>query len=261
MRLSDVLSKPPALQFMQVEGFIGTKKLAVGMQRKIQVGKIALNYFCRKCDDVRTFCSGEEIYCIGVNEHLISIDSVLKCHCGASVQIWFLVDCDGDISGPAPEIRILKRSEKLSPDALIDKERYGKLSNLLEKAQRAHRDRLGAGAMVYLRKVFEQITIETAKASGIPCTDSNGRKKPFKSLLQEVDRQCAIIPREFSENGYRLFGELSDIVHGEYNEDLALSKYESLHRLIVGVLDNVKNNNELMTAVGLLGWNNGSPQQ
>ena len=76
-------------------------------------------------------------------------------------------------------------------------------------------------------------------------------------MLQEVDRQCAIIPREFSENGYRLFGELSDIVHGEYNEDLALSKYESLHRLIVGVLDNVKNNNELMTAVGLLGWNNG----
>jgi len=80
-------------------------------------------------------------------------------------------------------------------------------------------------------------------------------------LLQEVDRQCSIIPREFSENGYRLFGELSDVVHGEYNEDLALLKYESLHRLIVGVLDNVKNNNELMAAVGSLGWNNGGAQQ
>lgn len=255
MRLSDVLSKSPTLEFKQVEGFLGEKTLAAGKQRKIQVGRVALNYYCKNCIDVRTFCSGEEIYCIGVNEHLVSIDCVLNCHCGTSVQIWFLVDCDGDISGRVPEIRILKRSEKLSTDVLIDKERYGELSELLEKAQRAHRDRLGAGAMVYLRKIFEQITIQTATAAGIPCSNNKGKRKTFKALLEEVDRQCSIIPREFSENGYRLFGELSDIVHGEYNEDLALLKYESLHRLIIGVLDNVKNNNELITAIGSLGWN------
>ncbi len=63
-------------------------------------------------------------------------------------------------------------------------------------------------------------------------------------------------PREFSANGYRLFGELSEIIHGEYNEELALQKYDSLYRLIVGILDNVKINKELMTAIGSLGWDN-----
>lgn len=62
-------------------------------------------------------------------------------------------------------------------------------------------------------------------------------------------------PKEFSENGYRLFGELSDVVHGNYDEQLGLQKYDALHRLIVGVLDNVKNNREMMEAIGTLGWN------
>lgn len=260
MRLSDILSRSPTLEFKQVEGFLGGKIPSTGKQRKIQAGEIALNYFCKKCEDVRTFYSGEEIFCIGVNEHLVSIDCVLNCHCNASVQIWFLVDCDGDISGSAPEIRILKRSEKLSADVSLDKDRYGELSELLEKAQRAYRDRLGAGAMIYLRKVFEQITEQTAEARGIPCFFSNGKKKSFRTLLEEVDKQCLIIPKEFSANGYKLFGELSNIVHGEYNEDLALIKYESLLRLIIGVLDNVKNNKELMTAIGSLGWNDGGEQ-
>jgi hypothetical protein len=257
MRLSDVLSKPPTPVFKQVEGFLNEKNLAIGKQRKIQVGKIALNYFCKNCEDVRTFYSGEEIYCIGVNKSLISIDCVLNCNCGTSVQMWFLVDCYDDISGRAPEIRILKRSEKLSTNALLDKEQYGELSNLLEKAQRAHHERLGAGAIVYLRKIFEQITAQTAQAANIPRSYNNGKKKAFKTLLEEVDKQCSIIPREFSANGYRLFGELSEVVHGEYNEDLALSKYESLYRLVIGVLDNVKNNHEMMTAIGSLGWTDG----
>lgn len=260
MRLAEVLSKSPTLEFKQVEGFLGEKVVAVGKQRKIQVGKIALNYFCKKCADARTFYSGNEIFCIGVNDQLVSIDCVLNCHCGASVQIWFLVDCYGDISGRAPEIRILKRSEKLSTDVLLDNKRYGEVSELLEKAERAQRDRLGAGAMVYLRKIFEQITIQTATASGIPCIYNNGKKKPFRNLLEEVDKQCSIIPKEFSANGYRLFGELSSIVHGEYDEELALLKYESLHRLIIGVLDNVKNNHEMIAAIGSLGWNVGGEQ-
>lgn len=257
MRLSDVLSKPPTLEFRQVEGFLGEKNLTVGKQRKVQAGKVALNYYCNNCADVRTFCSSEELYCIGVNEHLVSVDCVLNCHCGASVQLWFLVDCDSNIFGRAPEIRILKRNEKLSTEVLLDKERYGDFSELLEKAQRAHRDGLGAGSMVYLRKVFEQITQQTATASGISCLNGKGKRKTFKALLEEVDKQCSIIPREFSANGYRLFGELSDIVHGEYDEELALLKYESLHRLIIGILDNVKINKELITVIGSLGWNEG----
>jgi hypothetical protein len=256
MRLSEVLSKPPTLEFKQVEGFLGNKTLAVGKQMKIVAGKVGINFFCRTCSDSRTFYSGEELYCIGVNKSLVSIDCVITCQsCGSSVQLWFLIDCDGNINDRAPQVRILKRSEKLSNTVVIDKERYGDFSELLEKAQRARRDGLGAGAMVYLRKIFEQITQQMATAAGIPDTNTNGKRKTFKALLEEVDRQRSIIPREFSENGYRLFGELSDIIHSEYNEELALRKYESLHRLVVGILDNVRNNNELITAIGTLGWN------
>lgn len=254
MRLSDVLSKTPTLDFKQVEGFLGERNLMSGKQRKVQVGKIALNYYCKNCFEVRTFLSSEEIFCIGVNEHLISIDCVLSCHCGASVQVWYLVDCDGAINGISPFVRILKRSEKLSSNVLINNEKYGDYSDLLEKAHCAYRDGLGAGSIIYLRKIFEQITIQTARASGINHINNKGVKKTFKLLLEEVDIKCSIIPKEFTLNKYRLFGELSDIIHSNYNEDEALLKYDSLNRLIIGILDNVKNNNELMIAIGTLGW-------
>ena len=159
MRLSEVLSNPSTPVFKQVDGFLGDKTLATGKQRKILVGDVSLLYYCKNCSGVRSFHSNDELYCIGVNESLISIDCVLSCHCGASVQVWFLIDCNGDISGRAPEVRILKKSEKLSDAVLLYKEQYGEFSELLEKAQRAYRDGLGAGSIVYLRKVYEKITV------------------------------------------------------------------------------------------------------
>lgn len=85
---------------------------------------------------------------------------------------------------------------------------------------------------------------------------SNGTsQRPFKDILQEVDAQKHIIPKEFSADGYKLFGELSEIAHGNnVSEADALLKYEPLHRLVVGIIENVKNNAELMTALGNLGW-------
>ena len=255
MRLSDVLSKPLTDKFEQVEGFLGNRKLGFGKQAKILVGKVALNFFCKSCIDDRTFCSDENLYCIGVTGHLISMDCVIKCPCcDSSVQIWFLVECNGDISSLAPEVRILKRSEKLSDMVLLSKEKYDDFSELLEKAQRAYRDELGSGSIVYLRKILERITIQAAEAANINVKTPNGRRKPFKLLLEEVDKKSLIIPKEFSANGYRLFGELSDVVHGDYDEQLGLQKYDALRRLIVGVIENVKNNNEMMSAIGSLGW-------
>lgn len=256
MRLSDVLSKTPSLEFKQVEGFLGEKPLSIGCQRKIQAGKVLINFFCRNCMEERTFSSGEMLYCIGVNEHLVSLDCVLTCHCGTSVQIWFLVDCDGAISGRAPEVRIIKRTDKLPPDVLPGVERFGDLSDLLVKAQHARREQLGAGAIVYLRKAFEKITMQTAEAMGIAYDKyEGGNPKNFRILLEEVDRQCSIIPREFSSDGYRLFRELSNIVHGEYDEALGLIKFEPLYRLVIGILENIRNSEELKNAKSALGWN------
>lgn len=262
MRLSAILSKPISDKFVQVEGFLGNQQLGTGKQRKISIGNVGLNFFCKNCRDYRTLYSNEELFSVGVNEHLISIDCVLKClSCDASVQMWFLVESEGDICSPSPYVRILKRSEKLSSTVMLNKEQYDDFSDLLEKAQCAYHDELGAGAIVYLRKILERATEQAACAAGIDTkiTDRNGkrRRKPFKTLLEEVDRQKSIIPKEFSANGYKLFGELSDVVHGDYDEQLGLQKYGALRRLVVGILDNIKNNKEMMAAIGSLGWEDG----
>lgn len=257
MRLSDVLSKPVNLKFWQVDGFLDNKKLKSGKSKKLTIGKIGLPYYCKCCDSDMTFISAEDIYCIGVNNKQISIDCVLACsRCGNELPVWFLVDSNSDIHLPAPEVRVLKRTEKFTQNALSAKGTYGAFAELLSKADCAYRNELGAGAIIYLRKIYEQITLQTAQAAGIAIMRPNGNsQRPFKDILQEVDAQKSIIPKEFAANGYKLFGELSAIAHGtNVSEADALIKYEPLQRLVVGIIENIKNNTELMTALGNLGW-------
>jgi len=273
MRLSDILSKSRTSAFIEIDGFMKSK-LAIGKQRKIEVGKVALNFCCNECNDTRTFSSDDVLYCIGVTPRQISIDCVLSCAgaCGALVTMWFLVECqDGEdtdknkqyinnyIYGIAPKVRILRRREKLSEQVRLVEGRYANYTEMLDKSERAYRDGLGAGAVVYLRKIFEQVTLQVANAAGISCQYDKGKRKPFKKLLEEVDNKCNILPKEYSENGYKLFGELSDVVHGDYNEQLGIEKYEALRRLVIGVLDNVINKKEIVTAMCSLGWDGGTP--
>ena len=242
MRLTDILSKPLTSKFEQVEGFLNNTKLKCGRQKKIKAGKIALNYFCRNCDIDITFVSDEEL---------------LTCpRCGEVIPVWFLVESKSDIYSQAPDIRVLKRTERLTENVLLGRGKYDDFSELLEKADRAYRDELGAGAIVYLRKVLERITFQTAEAIDIETKNKNGKHRPFKEILVKVDKECSIIPKEFSENGYKLFSELSEIVHSNGDDELlGLKRYDALQRLVIGVLDNVKNNNEMMAAIGNLGWN------
>jgi hypothetical protein len=258
MRLSDVLSKTPSEQFVQVEGFLAGRSLPLGKQRKINVGKVALPFFCKRCEDNHTFCSGNELFCIRVSKSSVSIDCVLTCpRCNNSiVPTWFLVVSDNDIAVLGPNVRIQKRSHRLFETVLPHAERFSHFSEYLYKAKQAHSEGLGAGSIVYLRKILEIITTQAASTAGIERENAKGKRKTFKDFLQEVDRACSIIPREFSQNGYRLFGELSDVLHAEYDEALGLRKYEALCRLVVGVIDNVNNNQEILTAINALGWNN-----
>lgn len=71
-----------------------------------------------------------------------------------------------------------------------------------------------------------------------------------------VKAEVDFIPKEFSDDGYRLFGELSDVVHGEFDEEEGLKKYQTLKRLVVGVLDNIKNRADFAEAQARLGWTN-----
>lgn len=255
MRLSDVLSKLPVSKFEQVDNFLGKTKLNRGKQRKISAGVVGLTYFCTHCDDDMTFCSDTELFCIGITNHLVSIDCVLSCpRCKATVPVWFLVESKEDMLARAPEVRILKRSERLTENVQLKRGQHPVYSEWLEKAERAYHDELGAGAIVYLRKILEDIIFRKAIDLGIETKKKNGTTKPFKEILDKVEGASPIIPKEFSENGYRLFGELSDVVHGDYDEQLGLKKYDALHRLIVGILDNIKNNGELKIAIAELGW-------
>ncbi|MDO5399500.1 MAG: hypothetical protein Q4F17_00780 [Eubacteriales bacterium] len=262
MRLSDVLSKPITTDFVQIEGFLNNRKLKTGVSKKLTVGKVALNFYCNNCSDQRTFYSSDELFCIGVNQKTVSIDCVLECpRCGASVQTWFLVECreEDDIHSLYPYVRIAKRGERFSEFVSLNTENYGDFTEALEKAKRAARESFGAGSIVYLRKVFERIITQTAEATNPPIETkkSNGKPMPFRQILDSVKTQCNVIPDEFSEDGYRLFGELSDVVHGDYDEEEALMKFDAFFRLVTGVLEKIKTNRELMDAIGSLGWHSG----
>lgn len=265
MRLSDVLSKPISTNFVQIEGFLNNKKLKTGASKKLSEGKVALNFYCKNCNDQRTFYSGDDLFCIGVNQTTASIDCVLECpRCGASVQMWFLLECRGedDIHNPYPYVRIAKRSEKFSEFVSINTENYGDFTEALEKAKRAAREKFGAGSIVYLRKVFERIITQTAEAANPPIETKkpNGKPRPFDQILNPVKERCNIIPSEFAEDGYKLFGELSDVVHGDYDEEEALLKFDAFYRLVTGVLEKIKTNQELMEAIGTLGWHDGDEE-
>lgn len=88
--------------------------------------------------------------------------------------------------------------------------------------------------------------------------------KPFEQVIKAVDKECSIVPVIYSDNGYDLFRRLSNIAHGNSDEETALKEYEPLRRLVVGIMDNVKrkeekikNNAEIKTALDAIGFSNG----
>jgi hypothetical protein len=237
-----------------VEGFLGTRRIGWGQHKKIRIGKVALNFFCRKCNDNRTFMSGDELSCLVAGECTVSIDVTLRCPiCESPVETWFLVACNGDFYAQAPMVHLERYTENLRDSASRVGAGSGQFEDLLERAQIAYEDHLGAGSMIYLRKIFEAITTQVANIANIPVT-TNGRRKPFRGLLEEVDRQHHIIPLRFASNGYRLFSELSEVIHGSSSEEEALHKYRPCRQLIMGIVDNVRNDQEMAFAIDALGW-------
>ncbi|QYN18857.1 hypothetical protein [Amycolatopsis sp. DSM 110486] len=255
MRLSDLLSKAPANEEAQVERFLNSH-LAWGKHKTIEVGKVAINFKCKTCDDVRTFMSGDKLSCLGVGDRVVSIDACLKCPiCEATIEAWFLVVSRDGLYEQAPTVRLERYVDNRRGLASRVGVGVGDFDDLLERAQLAYEEQLGAGAMVYLRKIFEAITKQVADIAGISTTGKNGGRKPFRNLLKEVDEKHHIIPPVFSSDGYKLFEELSDIVHGDSSEEVALQKYHPCRRLVIGIIRNVASDQEMKQAIDALGWN------
>jgi hypothetical protein len=256
MRLSDVLTKAPDMTPAQIEGFLDDRPLGWGKHKNIKVGKIFHNYHCRRCDDQRTFESRDELSCLGLGERAVSIDTTLRCTaCQTSVEAWFLVSSDGDISGRAPTVQIERYTENLRDCADRIGTTSGQFADLLQCAQLAFEAQLGAGSMIYLRKIFEAITFEVARIQGIAMVDDKGWRRSFKKILKEVDEARHIIPHRFTSNGYKLFSELSEVIHGNSSEENALLKYKPCFQLVVGVVEEVNRDNVFAKAIDELGWN------
>lgn len=257
MRLSDLLSKvPDVVASAQVEGFLGERQLGWGKHKRIKVGKVIHNFHCRACEDVRPFESGEELSCLGVSSEQISIDATLRCMvCGASVETWFLVVANGPINSRAPEVRVERYTENLRDRAERAGTPQGPFADLINRAQLAYENGLGAGAVIYLRKIFEKVTWEVAEIVGVETKKSNGNPRPFVTVLEEVNNIRSIIPQRFSSDGYQLFRELSGIIHGDSSEADALQKFKPCLQLVLGVVDEVNRDAKFAQAIEELGWN------
>ncbi|WP_284642064.1 hypothetical protein [Paenibacillus silviterrae] len=271
MDLSKLLRKPPAEDYQQVDTFWVPEEredyeysdeneddtsLLIGQHIILEAGQVSLNYYCTECEDLRTFNSNKEqgLRGIIVNKQVISIDCILRCNCGSVVHTWYLVEAEEDIRYQSPKVRILHFREKLTERVKLQSEKYGEFSEWLEKANRAHRDGLGSGAVIYLRKVYESITYSIANANNIPLIRGNGNRRPFSEILKEVDEQHSIIPVSFSANRYKLFSQLSEIIHGDGSEEDALEYFGALYTLVTSVLDNVTQKEELKSAAQKFNW-------
>ena len=259
MRLSDVLSKAPDPTPAQIEGFLDGRPLEWGKHRKVKVGKVFLNYLCFHCADQRTFQSADELCCLGLGDHTVSVDVTLRCTaCDRSVEVWFLVACDNDIHGVAPEVRLERYTENLRDRADRVDATGGQFADLVKRANLAYEAHLGAGSMIYLRKILESITFQVAGIAGIATRKPSGGRRPFEQVLQEVNQQRNIMPHRYSSDGYKLFSELSEVIHGDSNEDEALQKFEPCLQLVVGVVEEVVRDNIFAKAIDDLGWGIGN---
>lgn len=255
MRLSEVLSRAPDNSETQIEGFLGYRRVGWGQYKNINVGSVFRNYFCRRCDEIRTFMSGDVLSCLVTGDSSVSIDVALRCvACKSPMEAWFLVWCD-DFFCQAPVVHLERYTENRREASASGGIGVEKIDGLLEKAEVAFGNGLGAGAMIYLRKIFEMTTSQAALAVSTSLTEPNGKRKTFRRLLEEVDARNHIIPVEFASNGYTLFSELSEVIHGDSDEDEALRKYGPCRKLVVGVVTNIRNNQEMAQAVTSLGWN------
>lgn len=256
MRLSSVLSDAVLRELFQIEPFLGKTKAKWGTSKPIEVGTVTRQYYCEDCESVRPFNSAKKLNCLVAGPDLVSIDVVLKCvDCKNTVENWFLLRCADDLFGQAPSVSLVHRNEHLGTSVKALGPNTEQMQDLLDRADLGRRVGLAAGSLIYLRKHFEITTHTAAIGAGVNLRTKNKKRRNFADILKEVDKKTRIIPHEFSDDGYRLFSELSEVVHGDANEEMALRKFPALRRLVVGVFENVKNNSEFAEATNELGWN------
>jgi len=196
--------------------------------------------------------SESDVHCLKINDNKISIDTNLTCSCGNNIESWFLVKSESSMSEYAPSVKISKRKFRLSNNARLHYNYTVFINSIFQKADIAFEEKLGIASIVYLRVILESVVRELAVRYDI--IDEDARNINFKQLLENVDNLAQIVPKEFSNNSYRLYKELSEAIHGRVSEDEAIRMYPHCHRLVRGIIDNIKNSEEIKDALENLSW-------
>lgn len=256
MRLSSVLSDAPDATEVQVEGFLGQNRLRPGTHRAVEIGTVVRYYFCHNCGKKVDFRStGKKLSCLITGERTVSLDVLLRCsRCEEPAEAWFLVACVDDLFSQSPKVQLETYRETSSRLRALNSYVDDPFEDMFERARVAFESGLGAGAMIYLRKIYEMVASMAATDAGISTESRSGRRKAFFKLLTEVDSELGIVPREFSQNGYKLFGELSDVIHGTSDEVEALEKYVPCRSLVQGIADSFQRRKSHAEAAKMLGW-------
>lgn len=88
----------------------------------------------------------------------------------------------------------------------INDNRYGEFTPLLDNAMQAYTDGLGAGAVVYLRKIFEKLTVKTAEAVNIEYAQyDGGNPKNFSELLKRWMKNARQSQKNFLQTDINCF--------------------------------------------------------
>lgn len=183
--------------------------------------------------------------CILEVEDAITIQ--LKCPtCGSKVYFCFAVEseaCDNVEIGRKRYTSYKYRLEKIGEYPNQESSRLQNISkyisdfpsehNCLVKAERAYYSGLGSGAIIYLRKAYEVMLYSVLDDNNVP------HPNQFRQALEMVDKAANIVPAELKDRAYGLFGEMSDIIHGEMEDSVGLDKYELLRDVFKMLLDNI----------------------
>lgn len=262
MRLSSRLSDK-SKNHGEIESFIDWEKYTISPEESedlqlisagdfidIQIGKITLPFYSTKCNDSVSFVSPKNLHCLIISEKMISIDCQLQCmdyddsnqackECSHCIQAWFLVGAD-DIFSATPNVYLIKQNFKLPANIKLPVETEDKFTEWLAKAEIAHKERLGAGSVIYLRSILEQITIKVGNDAGVDIYQPNGRTKPFNQVLQAVDAQCSIIPTIYSDNGYTNLPYIDKVLFVVDRKDLDYQTIKEYDRFEKGAANSNK---------------------
>ncbi|MDR1403986.1 MAG: hypothetical protein LBJ20_00225 [Candidatus Methanoplasma sp.] len=110
--------------------------------------------------------------------------------------------------------------------------------SFLAKAERSYGLGFGAGSIIYLRKSYESLLFRILAENEVD------RPSNFKQTLEEADKVAKIVPIDMKDHAYGLFGEMSDLIHGDADDKAGLDKYELLRDILKIILDNIREKNK-----------------